>query len=230
MGEKNVVSKPHLGLHKKLGSYFWRTGKWEIEIKTYTDNEYAYIDPYPYKKGKNKVCIELCYVNPWKAPRPHREGTYWGVRPFIIDYKTSQSGWYLLIQTIYYRNIKYHPEWKNFYNFLCFIDPAVNNTEEILCIRVPSTLEKVDEALSWTMPAQVKKAEKEGRAVFRLYDMFFVEFKSKRYTIFDYELPEKFQVNQAKNEDKVVIRYNKKYTLHLPHSHFKPVAIKELPI
>lgn len=47
----------------------------------------------------------------------------------------------------------------------------------IFCVRVPSTMMSVKQAIEWMKPADVKRAEKSGKQVIRQGDIYFVESK-----------------------------------------------------
>jgi len=80
----------------------------------------------------------------------------------------------------------------------------------------------IDEALEYMKPAVVKKAEKEGKKVFRQGDVFFIE-ASKRTNIFKQHLPASHKIGED-----LVVRHGEHSALKLPHPHFKVALRKAL--
>ena len=94
--------------------------------------------------------------------------------------------------------------------------------------RVSPNVDSVEEALEWMKPAEVRKAEEEGRTVLRQGDVFFVELRAKTKKITDYTLPSNHHIVHMNG--KAVIAHHEHSYLELPHPHFKPVVRKEVTV
>lgn len=89
--------------------------------------------------------------------------------------------------------------------------------------RIPSTITDVKEAMEWMKPAEVKRAEKEGRKVFRQGDIFLVE------TINPPRVDQSFGDHQVRYENlKTVVEHPEHGQLTLDGVRWKTVRRKSL--
>jgi len=95
----------------------------------------------------------------------------------------------------------------------------------IWVVRVPRSVEGIDEALEWLKPAEVKKAEKEGKTVLRQGDFFFIKLKTKRN---NFKALEGTDHVAEKVEGGWLIRHNEHTPLFLPGDGWKAVRNKAI--
>lgn len=142
-----------------------------------------------------------------------------------LEIKETPNGFVgLVVYSLYRRNLDFG-RYKEFAFLFGYEDGA------IFTERIPP-VSSIEEALGWLKPAEVKKAEKEGRLVLRQGDVFFVELKSKRKNIFDYYKEGKLPRNHIPVEEngKIYIKHHEHSHLELPHPYFKPVVRKTLDV
>ena len=138
----------------------------------------------------------------------------------IVEHYETENSIYILIHEHLYRKALEFPH--SNVNYLIGYDDGSSFIE-----RVPSSVDSVQEAIEWLKPAEVKKAEQEGRTVLRQGDVFFVEMsKNSRKTIADYELPSNHTVRQT--PDGICVVHHEHTTLKLPHPYFKPIQRKTI--
>jgi len=138
-----------------------------------------------------------------------------------LSVKKTDKGVVFLASYSLYRAALNFGRWREF-SFVFGIEDG-----SLFVDRVPYTT-SIDEALEWMKPSEVKKAEEEGRLVLRQGDVFFVELKSRRKTIFDYALPRNHEAVETEDGKKVLVKHHEHTALVLPHPHFKPVVRKTI--
>ncbi|ADU97782.1 hypothetical protein Theam_1826 (plasmid) [Thermovibrio ammonificans HB-1] len=162
---------------------------------------------------KNKTARVRVYAGKYESTNHLNRLTY------ELDAKPTENGFAVLVRYTLYRSGLDFGRWREF-SYLAGYDDGSSFVE-----RVSPQVQTVEEALEWLKPAEVKKAEREGRRVYRQGDVFFVELKSKRKKITDYSLPENHRAVVG-DDGTVKVVHHEHSVLILPHPHFKPVVRK----
>lgn len=173
-----------------------------------------------------RIATPAIYVNRGKkeALVVLRKGTYsstryWnGLFSHILDTQPTETGFAILVMCVVSKSLQKYETVSRPIAFIAGYDDGSTFVE-----RVPPRVKSVREALAWMRPAEVRKAEQEGRQVYRQGDVFFVELRTKARKITDYSLPANHQVEV---NGKVLVKHYEHSTLELPHPHFKPVRRK----
>ena len=202
-------SSPSEGKLLQLGE--WKVFIEEVdEVRVHPTPEH--FRPRVWVNGRNKTARIRVYAGKYESTRHLNRLTY------ELDAKPTEKGFAVLVKYTLYRRALEFGRWREF-SYLAGYDDGSSFVE-----RVSPQVQTVEEALEWLKPAEVKKAEKEGRRVYRQGDVFFVELKSQRKKITDYSLPENHRVVDENGTIKVV--HHEHSVLTLPHPHFKPVVRK----
>jgi hypothetical protein len=165
------------------------------------------------KRNKPVVIFEVADEDIYESSKHYNH-----LEVLKFEQKETDKGVYFFIKYHLYRQALEFGRHREF-AFIFGIDDGSPFVE-----RVSPSCNNIDEAIEYLKPAEVKRAEKEGRKVFRQGDVFFVELKSKRKTIFDYTLPRNHI--PIKENGKIIIKHHEHSYLVLPHPHFKPVVRK----
>jgi len=166
------------------------------------------------KRGKIVVEARISQDEVYESNRHYNK-----LRLLVFDLKETEKGFIGIARYSLYRYAL--GDYREFTFVFGYEDGSVFSE------RVSPQVCTIEEALEWMKPAEVKKAEEEGRRVFRQGDVFFVELKNVRQKITDYSLPHNHKA-QILPDGSVLIKHHEHTALILPHPHFKPVVRKVL--
>jgi len=160
------------------------------------------------RENLNERLVALCE----KGMRESKP-TGWNEYACVLDYDSPRRLWLVGGETRYHYS-NFFGDWWTGSAFLC----GRTEAGRVWVSRVPKNISSVGEALEYLKPAAVRRAEKEGRKIFRQGDIFFVEQRTKNFK----DLPRSHRVQ----EDGRTIVHEEHGTLALPHARFKAMLRK----
>lgn len=192
-----------------------KAGDWKIGVKA-VDNIGCHPHPEQFRpkvlvNRKNKTVCLIVSEGIYESNRHYNRISY-----EVLDVKETEKGFAVLVHYKLFRSGLDFGRWREF-NYLAGYEDGSTFID-----RVSPQVKTVNEALEWLKPAEVRKAEVEGRIILRQGDVFFVELKTKKRKITDYFLPENHRINGN------MVVHREHSTIVLPHLHFKPVVRKTL--
>jgi len=196
-----------------------KAGSWRIGVEV-EDNVNVHPTPERFRpqvlgvNPKTKTALIRVYEGRYHSNRHDNRLT------FSYDAKETPDGFAVLVKYSLYRSGLEYGRYREFSYVVGFGDGSS------FVDRVSPEVDSVEEALEWMKPAEVRKAEAEGRKVLRQGDVFFVELRSRRRSLKDYNLPSNHRVVVEGNTVKVV--HHEHSVLILPHAYFKPVVRKTI--
>lgn len=151
---------------------------WQLRIdriarKTITD-PLAFSGPNALLRRANNRRKAIC-VEQIKTRRLDTPTGFWsqGVEALLLADHDRKTATWLCVCSYRYEYSKRFGEWWQNAAYLCGKDDS-----GYWAMRVPSTCESVADAITWAYPAAVRKAQAEGRRVWRQGDILAVELKS----------------------------------------------------
>jgi hypothetical protein len=196
-----------------------KVGKWTIGIKE-IDNVGCHPTPENFvpdlkvnRKTKNALLIVSKGI--------YESNKHYNTLNYTLDGKETPKGFAILVKYELFRRALDFGKYREFNYIAGYEDGSV------FIERVSPSVGTVEEALEWMKPAEVRKAEEQGRKVYRQGDVFFIELKSKRKTIFDYPMPRN-HIPEELEDGRVIVKHHEHTYLILPHKYFKPAIRKTI--